>query len=148
MNSIMKLSSTIICAALLVISVPVWSQSVGIFTASGDVGPVINKGTASYNRSGQTYELSGAGINIWGRHDEFHYAWKKLKGNFLLQTRGSLVGKGVELHRKFGWMVRTTLDTGSTVACATVHGDGLTLLQFRRTKNGNMEERRCDKKGS
>ena len=35
---------------------------------------------------------------------------------------GRLLGKGVDPHRKFGWMVRSSLDTGSAMVCAAVHG--------------------------
>lgn len=59
----------------------------GIFEASADVGPVLHAGKTEYDSAGQSYKLSGSGANIWFRKDEFHYAYKRLKGNFILQTR-------------------------------------------------------------
>src|SRR5436305_11432878 len=75
------------------------SQNVGVFDGHNDVGKVLHAGSLTYNGSGE-YQLSGAGTNIWFDHDEFQFAWKKLKGDFILQCRASFVGKGIELHRK------------------------------------------------
>jgi tricorn protease-like protein len=115
-------------------------NTVGIFSNHADVGVVVHPGSAKYDEASQQYELSGAGTNVWLKKDEFQYAWKKIKGNFILHARGYLIGKGVEEHRKFGWMVRSTLDTNATMACATVHGDGLTSLQFRKEKDSAVAE--------
>jgi Tol biopolymer transport system component len=89
------------------------------------------------------YQLSGSGANVWAARDAFHYAWRKMKGDFILTARGHLEGKGVDPHRKFGWMIRTALDSGAPHASAVVHGDGLTSLQFRRTAGGQTEEVRA-----
>ncbi|WP_218921470.1 TolB family protein [Haliscomenobacter hydrossis] len=112
----------------------------GIFEAQNDIGPVKHAGKTTYDAATQSYQLSGAGANIWFKKDEFHYAWKKLKGDFILQARGVLQGKGLDPHRKFGWMVRTSLDTSAAMVCATVHGDGLTAIQYRKTDGSNIEE--------
>jgi TolB protein len=126
---------------LIFISSPSFAQKpVGIFDSDTDVGAVLNKGTVQYDPSAQQYIISGSGVNIWGTHDEFHYTWKKLKGNFILQTRAAFIGKGVDPHRKIGWMVRSTLDTSSPMVIATVHGDGLTSLQYRKESAGNVSQ--------
>ena len=44
-----------------------------------------------------------------------------MKGDFILQARGTLLGAGVEAHRKFGWMIRTSLDSTSAMVCAALH---------------------------
>jgi hypothetical protein len=56
------------------------------------------------------------------------------EGDFILTARGQLVGKGVDPHRKFGWMIRSSLDSAAVHATASVHGDGLVSLQFRKTR--------------
>lgn len=117
-------------------------HSNGIFEGNNDVGVVVHPGATMYDSAKQSYTLSGAGTNIWFKRDEFHYAWKKLKGNFILQTRGILLGKGTELHRKLGWMVRAGLDTNAMMVTATVHGDGLTSLQYRKATDSNVEEKK------
>ncbi len=128
-------------AAILFVPMMLFAQSnFGVFRDAGDVGAVLHKGSTQYNSATQKYQLSGSGENIWFAKDEFQYAWKKVKGDFILQARGKLIGKGVDPHRKFGWMVRTNLDTGSPMAAATVHGDGLTSLQYRLKQDTDIAE--------
>lgn len=127
--------------ALLLYTLPASAQR-GLFSQAGDVGPVLHPGASTYDASADTYLLSGAGANIWFTRDEFHYLYTRLRGDFILQARGQLIGKGVEAHRKFGWMVRTGLDTGSAMVTAAVHGDGLTSLQYRKQPGANVEETR------
>jgi DNA anti-recombination protein RmuC len=112
----------------------------GQFESHADVGSPKLAGSATYNAVSQAYSISAAGANMWAKRDEFYYAWKRLKGDFILQARVEFVGKGVEPHRKLGWIVRTTLEPDSPYADATVHGDGLTSLQYRRTKEAITEQ--------
>jgi TolB protein len=120
---------------------PSFAQGVGIFEGYTDVGENLKTGSAVYIPETQQYVISGAGYNIWGDHDEFQFVWKKMKGDFILHTRAEFVGaKGVEEHRKVGWMVRKDLDGKSPHVNAVVHGDGLTSLQFRRAAAAQTEE--------
>ncbi len=125
-----------------VLTYPAFSQknTIGIFKGHGDVGARVKPGAVTYIPQTQQYVVSGAGYNVWADHDEFHFLWKKMKGDFILYTRAEFVGKGVELHRKVGWMVRKTLDGNSPHINAVEHGDGLTSLQFRRTAGAQTEE--------
>ena len=116
------------------------NTSLGIFDNQSEVGNVKIQGSTVYNPQNQQYTITGSGNNIWFNHDGFHFVWKKMKGDFILTTRAAFIGKGVEMHRKFGWMVRTSLDSDSKHINAVEHGDGLTSLQFRRTVGGNTEE--------
>jgi len=112
----------------------------GIFDDAADIGPVRHAGSTVYETEGQVYQIHGSGANIWGTKDEFHYAYKKLKGDFILQARGQLLGEGTDPHRKFGWMARTGMDTSAAMVCAAVHGDGLTAIQFRRQAGADVEQ--------
>jgi hypothetical protein len=71
-------------------------KAIGVFDRNADIGNVVYKGSVQYNPGAQQYIISGSGVNIWGTHDEFHYACRKLKGNFILQTRAVFLGKGVD----------------------------------------------------
>jgi len=114
---------------------------IGIFDGQSDVGAKTKRGSATYIPQTQQYIISGAGYNIWADHDEFHFVWKKMKGDFILSTRAEFVGwDGVENHRKVGFMVRKTLDGNSPHVNVVEHGDGLTSLQFRRTPGAETEE--------
>src|SRR5919202_3747079 len=116
------------------------NQSVGIFDGHGDIGSVLKPGSATYNPKTRQYEMAGSGYNVWFDHDEFHFMWKRMKGDFILYTRASFIGKGVDPHRKVGWMVRSSLDGKSPHINAVEHGDGLTSLPFSRTSGANTEE--------
>ena len=148
MRSSLKLKKLLILfSAPLFLTLDLAAQKAGIFEGRSDVGDVLHPGTISYTKDNQQYELSGSGANIWFKHDELNFAWKQLKGNFILQARGVLLGKGADPHRKFGWMVRSSLDSTSSMVCATVHGDGLTALQYRKTTHTDVEETRSSLKG-
>ena len=117
-------------------------NTIGIFDGQNDIGPVKHAGSGTYDMAAQRYTLTGSGTNIWGTHDEFHYVWKKMKGDFILRTNITFLGKGVEEHRTIGWMVRSSLDTNSMHVSAVVHGAGLTSLQFRRKASAVTEEKK------
>ena len=84
--------------------------------------------------------MEGSGKNIWFDRDEFHFLYKKIKGDFILTAHVEFIGKGVDPHRKIGWMARNSLDTSSAHVSAVIHGDGLTSLQYRKTAYGETEE--------
>ena len=109
----------------------------------GDIGKVEKPGLSVYIPQTSQYVISGGGSNIWNDHDEFHFVWKKIKGDFILYTRADFVGStGVDPHRKYGWMIRKTLEENAAFICAAEHGDGLTSLQYRKTIGASAEETR------
>jgi TolB protein len=134
-------------AALAATAARAGNGAVGEFQGHSDIGPVARPGSAAFDARTGRYAIEGAGANMWFQADEGHFVWKRLKGDFILDARVEFVGKGVELHRKIGWMVRSTLDGGSAHASAVVHGDGLTSLQFRRASGTDTDEVRLDVTG-
>jgi TolB protein len=116
------------------------AQPLGIFEDHSDIGPVANHGSAAYHADDDRYTLSGAGENIWAKKDEFQFAWKKIKGDFLLQARVRFIDIGVVEHRKIGWMVRQSLDPDSAYVDVAVHGSGLTSLQYRPTAGADTAQ--------
>jgi TolB protein len=124
------------------------TKSLGIFEGQNDIGKVNKPGSAIHDAEKQQFTIEGSGANMWADHDEFHFVWKRMKGDFILTTRAQFLGQGVEEHRKIGWMVRSNFDADSTHVNAAVHGDGLTSLQFRRSKGGLTEEVRSSLKAS
>ena len=112
----------------------------GIFNAESDIGNPKKAGSAVYNKADQSYTLKGAGYNIWFERDEFHYLFNKIKGDFILTANFEFVGKGTDPHRKTGWMVRESTDEKSSHITATLHGDGLTVLQWRVSAGAAMRD--------
>lgn len=112
----------------------------GVFEGQTDVGSPKLSGSAGYDAPSQEYTLTGAGSNMWLGRDEFHFVWKKMKGNFILRTRAEFIGKGAIEHRKVGWMVRPSLDPEAPYADCAKHGVDLISLQFRRGKGAITEQ--------
>jgi TolB protein len=113
---------------------------IGVFEDHADVGSPKLKGSATYNKEDQTYSVSAAGKNMWLGEDQFHFLYKKIKGDFIIQATVQFVGKGTDDHRKMGIIVRDNLNTGSRYADACVHGDILTSLQFRAEENAVTDQ--------
>ena len=136
-----RFSLLILMYSFTLVNRSLFSQTaIGIFDGHNDIGAVVKPGEATYIQTTRQYIISGAGYNIWGDHDEFHFVWKKIKGDFIAYTRGEFVGTGVEPHRKIGWMARKSLEGNAPHVNAVVHGDGLTSLQFRKTVAAATEE--------
>ena len=77
---------------------------------------------------------------MWSTNDQFHFLLKKMKGDFILRARVEFVGKGVEEHRKVGWMVRESLEANAAYVDCAAHGNGLTSLQFRQVRGTNTAQ--------
>lgn len=132
----------LLCAPKAPCQLPAQRKPVGAFDGEADVGKVLHTGSVAYNSAKGEYTVTGSGTNMWFGEDEFHFVWKRMKGDFILTARAQFVGRGVDPHRKIGWQVRSSLDSNSAHASAVVHGDGLTSLQFRRTKGADTEEQK------
>lgn len=130
----------LLAPAILLFSSAMAQAPLGIFSQHTDIGNPKLKGDASYNVTDQSYHLKAAGYNIWFGRDEFHYAFNKIKGDFILTGNFKMPGKGVDPHRKIGWMVRASQDENAAHMTATVHGDGLIALQWRRMRGAYMRD--------
>src|SRR6266704_1851537 len=123
--------------------IAVGAQSpIGVFDAQRDVGHPAHFGSASYDPRRQTYLITGSGQNMWGDHDDCHFVWRRITGNFILSARTHFVGAGGDPHRKIGWTIRPSLETNAAHVTAALHGNGLMSLQFRRTTGATTEEQK------
>lgn len=113
---------------------------IGLFDNHLDIGAVKNKGFAQYQKNNQTYTIGGSGKNMWFGNDEFHYLWTTIQGDFILRAEVEFLGKGVDPHRKAGWIIKNDLNSETPHVNAAVHGDGLTSLQYRTTLKGDTGE--------
>ena len=112
----------------------------GSFQNHKDIGNPKTKGEAKYNPEDQSYLLKGGGYNIWFNRDEFQYAYNKLKGDFILTANVKLLGDGKDPHRKIGWMIRAGEAEDAMHVSAVLHGDGLTVLQWRQLRGAYMRD--------
>src|ERR1700690_1841204 len=88
----------------------------GIFEDHGDVGTVLNAGSAKYDAATGSYAISGSGENMWFAAEAFQFAWKKVSGDVTLTADVSFLGAGKEAHRKAVLMIRQSLDADSPYA--------------------------------
>lgn len=130
----MKTAAVRVCTAVLFTLVPLsgLAQSLPSGWQTQDIGAVGATGSAS--GSGGSFNVSGAGADIWGTADAFRFVYTTLAGN------GSVVAEvtGVQYvasWTKAGVMMRETLDPGSKQALMLVSaGKGLAFQ--RRTATG------------
>jgi TolB protein len=114
---------------------------VGIFQTAADIGNPKNPGSTQFDATSQSYAIKGAGYNVWFNRDEFHYAYNKIKGDFILTANFELKGQGKHAHRKVGWMVRNSAEPESSHTSAVIHGDGLT--RSGRSNRFSQNKNRC-----
>jgi TolB protein len=116
------------------------ASKIGIFEGSGDVGTVLHPGSFEYDAASKSYTVAGSGENMWLAKDAFQFGWKKATGDLSLTADVSFLGAGTDRHRKACLMIRQSLDADSAYVDVTVHGDGLTSLQFREAKGAATHE--------
>jgi TolB protein len=107
------------------------TNKTGAFDVVGDVGTQRIPGSTVFDLQAQTYTITGSGNNIWGLEDEFQFAALKISNDFMMTVQATFLGEGKNPHRKWGIMFRQNLEGAAVHADASVHGDGLTSLQYR-----------------
>ena len=99
---------------------------------SQDVGSVANDGSAA--ESGGTFTVQGAGADVWGTADAFHYAYRSLTGDGTIVARVATV-EGQQAWTKVGVMMRASTDPGAQQAFMLVSTAKGAAFQ-RRTSTG------------
>ena len=117
-----------------------YSPQFGIFENQTNIGNPAKEGSISYNPEEQEYTIAGSGINMWADSDQFQYLYKSIQGDFILRAQVKFLGDGTDPHRKIGWIVRNNLSGNSPHVNASIHGDGLTSLQYRKTPGAITEQ--------
>lgn len=115
---------------------------VGQFVDHRDIGQPIAPGAASYDPASGIYRITGLGRNMWADHDDFHYAWKRMSGDIIADTKLDFVtpapppGATGFLHRKGGIVLRQDLDPDSAYVDVLRMGNQQMSLQYREVKGG------------
>jgi regulation of enolase protein 1 (concanavalin A-like superfamily)/phosphatidylserine/phosphatidylglycerophosphate/cardiolipin synthase-like enzyme len=100
--------------------------------SNGDIGAVAAAGSASYD--GTRFTVRGSGADIWSSSDEFHFAYRTLTGDGVVQARVSSL-TGADPWTKAGVMIRESLAANSRHAMMVVSaGNGLAFQ--RRVATG------------
>jgi hypothetical protein len=101
-----------------------------------DVGTLSARGGEGFANG--TFTVAGAGADIWGQGDEFHFVYRQWTGN------GEIVGRISGLEETEGWakagvMFRESLDPTARNALAFVTPRNGAGFQRRATLNGGTE---------
>src|SRR6478609_8520118 len=134
----MKYLFGVIC--LFVVGFADAQKAIGVFKYNKDIGNPKQAGVATYDEAAQTYNLKGSGYNVWFERDEFNYLYNKMAGDFVITANVELTGKGTDPNRKVGLMIRESEDEKAASVNATLHGDGLTVLQWREMRGAFMRD--------
>ncbi|MCE7065837.1 hypothetical protein [Dyadobacter sp. CY326] len=113
---------------------------IGVFEQNADIGNPKVAGSSKFDPATNVYTMKGAGYNIWFERDEFQYLFRKLSGDFTVTADFAFVGTGTDPHRKVGWMVRESNAGDASHLSAVLHGDGLSVLQWRVEKGKMMRD--------
>lgn len=116
------------------------TKEFGVFEQNKDIGNPKKAGGVEYNTETQTFTISGAGYNIWFERDEFNYLFNKIAGDFIITANFEFIGEGKDPHRKVGLMIRESEEENAAHVSATLHGDGLTVLQWRELRGAFMRD--------
>ena len=101
---------------------------------SRDIGAVGQAGSASH--SGGLFTVRGAGADIWGTVDGFHYVYTALQGDgqVVARVRGL---QNTHAYAKAGVMIRQTLDPSSAHGLVSLRPDGGIEFLARSTAGGS-----------
>jgi regulation of enolase protein 1 (concanavalin A-like superfamily) len=100
-----------------------------------DIGAVGAAGTASFSSATNTYSVKGAGADIWGTADAFHYAYRPMSGDGVVVARVVTV-QNTNSWTKAGVMIRQTLDPSSAQAAMLVSSSKGAVFQRRALTGG------------
>ena len=120
------------------------SGAAGLFDEHADVGENPRAGSLTFDHAAGEYRITGGGANIWDTTDAFHFVWKRMSGDVSITADVRFIGVGAEDHRKAVLMVRQSLDANSAYADVSLHGDGLTALQYRLAAGAETLEVRSE----
>lgn len=125
--------------AVLSLSLMAQSQKT-FFPETKNVGNPKISGSVSFQPDAQTYEISGAGTNMWLDQDEFFFAARKVNDDFILTSKVEITTKTGDAHRKIGLMIRQNMEFNSPYADIVLHADGLLSLQYRSKQGATTQE--------
>jgi regulation of enolase protein 1 (concanavalin A-like superfamily) len=100
-----------------------------------DIGTPAISGDSSYDASLKTFTVTGAGSDVWGTADQFHFVYQQVSGDVDIVTRVDSI-----LHTdpwsKAGVMIRSSLAAGAAHGFALVSAQKGAAFQWRAQVNG------------
>lgn len=116
------------------LSVNIQMPTLPVPWVSQDIGQVLYAGSANYSGDGtvHSFGLGGAGIDIWGNADEFHFTHRTLNGDGEIRAQITYLS-AVDPWAKAGLMIReSTAPTSKHAFILQSYGNGI-AFQHRAT---------------
>lgn len=110
------------------------ASPLGIFEKDSSVTQGQFAGHADFNPSNSEYSLMGAGGEIGGKADGFHYLWKRATSDMTLNADARFAGGGLSGRSQAALMIRQSLDPDAAYAAAVIYVDGRSAVQYRVDK--------------
>ncbi len=108
----------------------------GMFDNHLDIGDVGTPGTATYDADTGTYDIIASGREIWNHMDEFHFAYIRATGDFVIRAFAEIYPiEGVADWMKAGLVARDSLIPQSSYALIFVRSDLQMSYEFRPVTN-------------
>ena len=95
-------------SALCVLALFCAAHGPGIFEGDNGVSEIQKQGGVEFNAANGEYRVTGAGGDIWGTADGFHFVWKKMSGDMVLDANAQFTGTGAMSHRLTSLQFRPT----------------------------------------
>jgi phosphatidylserine/phosphatidylglycerophosphate/cardiolipin synthase-like enzyme len=130
-------SASTTSSSVSVIVDPATPPSSGLPTGwtHGDIGAT--GATAAASASGGTFSVAGAGADVWGTADAFHYAYRTLTGDGTIVARVATI-ENVNAWTKAGVMIRNSTSPSAAQAFMLVAASPVKGVPFqRRTTDGS-----------
>ena len=83
---------------------------IGIFDNHADIGSVLADGDAFYEEENRQYTVIGSGADVWDQSDGFHFLYKEVSDDFVLEVKIDGENFGTSDWAKLMIMVRQSLD--------------------------------------
>jgi phosphatidylserine/phosphatidylglycerophosphate/cardiolipin synthase-like enzyme/regulation of enolase protein 1 (concanavalin A-like superfamily) len=99
-----------------------------------DVGATGAQGSANVS-NGTTFNVSGAGADVWGTADAFNYAYRTMNGDGTIVARVLSI-QAINAWTKAGVMIRSSLSPGAA--------QGFMLIAASSSKGANYQRRLAD----
>ena len=103
-----------------------------------DIGSPKKPGSASYDQDADVWTVTGAGKGIWGKSDQFHYAYEPVSGDAQITARVHRIQEGDWLGTA-GVMFRETLAPASKHAMMGITAGRGVSLRWRSHSGGASE---------
>lgn len=100
--------------------------------SNADVGATGATGGATF--SSDTFSVSGAGADVWGTADAFHYAYRTLDGDGTIVARVASI-QNVHAWTKAGVMIRNSLSPSAAQAYMLVASSAAKGVPFQRRRS-------------